>query len=90
METGTVKQTSILSYHDPVTQANMKSETERILEVFQKYPNRQLTAYDVEDLSDLDYPTIQKRLCLLERRKKIRIAGVEHLGRYQRTKYQLR
>lgn len=90
METGTVKQTSILSYHDPVTQANMKSETERILEVFQKYPNRQLTAYDVRDLSGMDYYVIQKRLSILERKKRIRISGVEHLGRYQRTKYQLR
>ena len=87
---GATKQTSILSYHDPITQGNIKSETERILEVFQKYPNRKLTAHDVKDLSELNYFVIQKRLCLLERRRDIRIAGVEYLGRYQRTQYQLR
>jgi len=85
-----MKQTSILSYHDPLTRANMKSETERILEVFQKYPKRKLTAHDVEELSDLNYFVIQKRLSVLERNQKIRISGVEHLGRYQRTQYSLR
>ena len=83
------KQTSILSYHDPKTQSAIKSETQRIYDVFAKYPNRKLTAYDVEELSDMNYFVIQKRLSLLERANKIRIAGVEHLGRYQRTQYQI-
>ncbi|UII80043.1 hypothetical protein [Flagellimonas sp. CMM7] len=83
------KQTSVLSYHDPKTQQLIKSETEKMLETFQAFPEQEFTAYHVADLSDLDYYVVQKRMAILERRKQIKAVGIQEVGKYKRTLYKL-
>ena len=82
-----MRQTSLEAFQQPRTQTKIETETERIYEVFKKYPNSELTAHDIADLSGLNYFVVQKRKSILERRKLIKSCGVHIVNGYQRTKY---